>query len=74
MGDKLSLRLDGAELLTKTVTTRSVDTTNPLFVGGRPDGVHATNLKVSDVVIYKGAVSTADLAKVEAYLKTKNGI
>lgn len=74
VGSKLSLRFDGAEVLTATVTPKVVDNAGPLLVGGRPDGVHSTNHLLGDVLIYRGPVSGADLDKIEAYLKTKNGL
>ncbi len=74
VGTRLSLRLDGVELQSSTVALRSIDNTSPLYVGGRPDGVHATNQKFGDILIYKGSVSDAELQRLETYLKTKNGI
>lgn len=74
VGDKLSIRLDGLEVASKTVAARSIDNTSALEVGGRSSGVHSTGQKVGDLLVYKGAVSDADVAKIEGFLKAKSGI
>lgn len=74
VGAKLSLRLDGAELLASTVVVRNVDNVGPLWVGGRADFVHSAPNKTGDILIYKGSVSDTDVARVETFLKAKNGI
>lgn len=73
-GTRLSLRYDGAEVTSGTMAVRSVDNTRPLYVGGRPDGVHNADHKVGDVLVFRGAVGDADVAKIEAFVKQKNGI
>lgn len=73
-GTKLSLRYDGAEVAMSTMAARSTDNTLSLLVGGRPDGVHGAPHKTGDVLIYKGTVSDADVARIEAFMKQKSGI
>lgn len=74
VGDKLSIRVDGLEVASKTVAARSIDNTSALEVGGRGSGVHSTGQKVGDLLVYKGAVKDGDVAKIEAFLKAKSGI
>ena len=73
-GTRLSLRYDGAEVASSTMAVRSVDNTRALYVGGRPDGTHGAAHKVGDVLVYKGVVADADVAKIEAFVKQKSGI
>lgn len=73
-GTRLSLRYDGAEVSSSTMATRSVDNTLSLLVGGRPDGTHGAAHKIGDVLVYKGAIADADVARIEAFVKQKSGI
>jgi len=43
-------------------------------VGGRPSEVHNAPNKLGDILVYRGPVGDADVAKIETYLKQKDGI
>lgn len=73
-GTRLSLRYDGAEVVSSTMAVRNVDNTRALYLGGRPDGTHGAPHKVGDVLVYKGAIADADVARIEAFMKQKSGI
>jgi len=74
VGNRISLRFDGAEVANSTVTARAVDNTANLYVGGRPDLTHSAAHKIAEILVFKGAVADADLTKVEAFVKQKNGL
>jgi len=74
VGPRVSLRVDGAEVTTATSTARSVDSVSPLYVGGRQTGVHNAPNALGDILVFRGPVGDADVAKIEAYLKQKDGI
>ena len=74
VGARVSLRVDGVEVGSATVPARSVDSVSELTVGGRPSEVHNAPNKLGDILVYRGPVGDADVAKIEAFLKQKDGI
>lgn len=74
-GTNLFLSIDGEGIYaTSAGSKKVVDNASPLWVGGRPSGVHSIAHKLGDVMIYKGPLVTAQVTEIEAFLKAKNGI
>jgi hypothetical protein len=67
------LRYDGKEVDQGYFPAESPDSMKPLYIGNRPDCVHANTGLIGDVIAIKDD-GVSDLDKVESYLKAKYGI
>jgi hypothetical protein len=69
----LEVRLDGATD-GKITTVDSVDVTSlgvPVSIGGRPNGQHALQGYIAEIVAYHGTITNLQLAQLEVYLAQK---
>jgi hypothetical protein len=76
VGARLEARLNGA-VAGVVQNAGNVDVSapgQPAFLGGRSDGIQFLTGDIAEVVAHKGALADAELAKLEAYLRTKYGL
>lgn len=76
-GNNLALRLDGAPVWTTPPSSgnkKVIDSASPLYVGGRPSGVHSIAHRLGDILVYKGFPTTVEVESIEGFLKTKYGL
>lgn len=66
-GPVLKLDINGTASATGATSTADIGTPTSSFMYITP----GQNVKVAEIILVKGALSDADLAKVQAYLKSK---
>ena len=67
----LEARVDGA-VTTATIAAVDVSTGGqPVWIGSRDGAIQLLHGDIAEVVAYRGALSDADVATLEAYLRTK---
>ena len=68
---KLEARVDGA-ITAATIGPVDVSTGGqPVFIGSRDGSLQLLHGEIAEIVAYRGALSDADIATLEAYLRTK---
>ncbi len=67
----LEARVDGA-ITAATIAAVDVSTGGqPVFIGSRDGSLQLLHGEIAEIVAYRGALSDADIATLEAYLRTK---
>ena len=67
-GTTVTHRLDGAGNGAGTLSTAIADTTQPVYIGTRADGVSRLTGDINELMLVSSALSPSDVASIESYL------